>query len=252
MSDLLLPDGAFTGCLERESNVGEVCARFSEEIESIPREHWAKEIARPDKPTLRPLVKSVFYQRENSCASAATTASKRITGMAQDGKDVLLNYLSLYRWVNHGRDAGSSIDTNLAMARSYGILPQSYWSLSEGWEKEPPKGHEKIAAENKIDEFFDIEGKDRAAFEEQMGTSLLVGLPFVFGYQIKRYRNDRSPGGHAVLAVELISDTEFIFLNSWNETWGDNGFGTMKLSDVHRPFGCFAPRSGTFEPATAV
>ena len=177
--------------------------------------------------SLRSKVKQIFDQGSNgSCATESTTQSEQIVRAVAGQPFVLLNPLSIYRVTSGGRDRGSSIDENLMFARETGILPESYWPRSKGFRATPPDGWQDVAAKYRIDEFFDIGSID------EVGTALLRGLPVVFGWQ-----------GHSCVLVELLSDTEAVYANSWSKEWGDSGFGTIALSKINFSYGAFATRT---------
>ena len=90
-------------------------------------------------------------------------------------------------------------------------------------------------------EWCDIETND------EFGTALLKGWPVVFGYRPSR----RS--GHAVYATRLFREGRNWMIdwhNSWDKTWGDNGFGIMPLSRVSWGFGVFCPFDMYYDPNT--
>jgi hypothetical protein len=100
------------------------------------------------------------------------------------------------------------------------------WPRDKGWRKNPSDEADTAALEYKGMEWFDISSTD------EFGTALLKGFPVVWG-----------SAGHAKCAVELLSTSEFSYLNSWDPTWGDQGFGTERLSAIEWGYGAWALRS---------
>jgi C1A family cysteine protease len=57
--------------------------------------------------------------------------------------------------------------------------------------------------------------------KEEFGSALIYGLPVYFGYS-----------GHAIYAVDPIDRSRFRYANSWDESWGDGGFGTISYNSI--------------------
>lgn len=223
MSELVYPSGRVAGCLPRATKFGTCCKPLADEMDIIRRDQWGGLIGTV---SLRHKVKQILDQGSNgSCATESTTQSEHIVRAVAGLPFVLLNPLSIYRVTSGGRDQGSSIDENLVFARETGILPESYWPRSKGFRTTPPDGWQDVAADYKIDEFFDVSSID------EVGTALLRGFPVVFGWE-----------GHSCVLVELLSDIEALYANSWGD-WGDEGFGTIKLNKINFQYGSFATRT---------
>jgi len=212
MSELLLPvievfDGheRFAGCLPRKSKPGEWCPMASDRIEIVPESQWA-ELAK--NITLRPRVRAIKDQNGfGACASYASVLAVEIAREIAGYPYVELNPLPLYALVNGGRDAGSSIDENLRVIMERGVIPAELWPESNGWRKRPPQELWDAAQEFRIEEFYDISSK------AEFVSALLRGFAVVFGAK-----------GHALCSV-AYKDTHPEVGNSWNTTWGDQGFG---------------------------
>ena len=84
-----------------------------------------------------------------------------------------------------------------------------------------------VARKYRLREFWDIGSIEEAA------TCLLSGFAFVFGWD-----------GHSCVGTELLNEQgDFLYANSWDESWGDNGFGTLNLSAVWLQYGAFGYRT---------
>jgi len=223
-SHLIVPDGQAKGCLPRKTRYGDICYPLSDRIETIDRSEWAGLIGAVE---LRPYVKKIFNQgRNGSCASEGTHQGCAIIRAWQGLKFVEFNPLAAYGRLNGGRDNGSSIDENLQWVRDYGMLPESYWPRSKGWKASLPDGWKDVAKQYRVAEFFDI------GTITEVGTALLKGFPVVFGWQ-----------GHCCVMTTLLDDRTALYANSWATTWGDKGFGKIRLNDVNFGYGAFAVRS---------
>jgi hypothetical protein len=161
-----------------------------------------------------------------SCASESACQTTMITREWEGQERVKLNPWSLYRQVNHGRDAGSNIGDNMRAMQKVGALPEEFWSRENGWRREPPRGWQEVAAFFRIDEVFWI--KTINGF----GTALLMPDPVEYGRR-----------GHAITAVDLLTNWGIRYANSWGN-WGDDGFGIDNIrKDFNIQYGAFAVRS---------
>lgn len=221
---ILPPEGFATGCLPRESKIGDVCDLYSKKLEVVPRDKWKSLIGQI---SLRHHVDHIFSQRNiGSCAAESTSQASAIIRSCQNQPFVRLNPWTLYRLSSGGRDNGSNIDTNLEKMRDIGVLPESYWPRSKGWNTVPPDGWRDIAKLYRVDEFFDITSI------LEVGSALLKRFPVVFGWR-----------GHSCVLVELLSETRALYANSWDDDWGDDGFGTIYLNEINFGYGVFAVRT---------
>ena len=226
MATLIIPAGKAKGCNPRISRYGACCKLAADAIEIIPRDKWAGLIG---PVSLRPFVNQILDQDGlGSCATESTTQGAMIVRAVEGKPFGLLNPLSIYRVTSGGRDQGSSIDENLAFARQTGILPESYWPRSKGFRVEPPAGWRAVAAEYKIDEFYDV------GTVVELGSALLKGFVVVFGWD-----------GHSCVFTRLLSPTKAEYANSWGAWWGDAGYGILDLDSVHFGYGAFAVKTTT-------
>ncbi len=224
---LAIPPGQATGCLPRETRVGEVCPLLSDRITIIPREDWQPYIG---KVKLRSFVQVVLSQGQiGSCATEATSQSIMIDEAVAGLDHVLLNPWSLYAFTSGGRDQGSTIDGNLQRARSHGVLPESVWPRggqgAHRWNEKPQQSlFDKHAL--KIDEFYELNTIN------EIGTALIRGFPVVYGWN-----------GHSCVLTGLLSLDKAQYCNSWSIDWGDKGFGEIALSEINSMYGAFAVRT---------
>ena len=222
-----IPPGKAAGCLPRKTRFAEKCRAFSDAIEVIPRAKWPNFIAQ--QPGLESCVTEIFDQDgRGSCASESTTQALQIARAFAGREWVQLSPWFVYHTVSGGRDNGSSIDENLEFAREHGIAPMSLWPRDKGWRSNPSTEAVEAAKLYRIDEYFDI------ASIEEFGTALLLGMPVVYGRK-----------GHAICAVRLLDKNTILYANSWDKSWGMNGFGEDALSSVNFSYGAFAVRTST-------
>jgi len=227
MSQLIIPEGKKTGCLPRVSKVGELCDKLEDRMEVIPQSEWGDWIGNGDL-DLGEHVDNILDQNGvGSCATESTAQGIMICRSLQGLPHVLLNPWSMYCFTSGGRDGGSNIDTNLDHARRIGILPMDVWPRSKGWRSKPSDDlMDKEASKYRIHEFFDC------ATIDEVGTALIRGMPVVFGWS-----------GHSCILTDLLDRNNARYANSWHESWGDNGFGTVRLSAINFGYGAFAVRT---------
>jgi len=202
----VVPEGCLLGCLPRTTEYGQVFTPAKEKVKIIPESKWSELLSQ--KRSLRPFVKQINYQKNNSCASEASNKDFELVMALAGLPHILFNPLFTYHHVAGGRDAGSGIDENLDAIIKYGCCPESVYSRSEGWKGTPPQKAYDVAS------FFrDIEVVDIGS-EEEMVSCYLNGYGIVRGSK-----------SHATLIVEITPDKEIIIANSWDYSWGDQGFG---------------------------
>lgn len=225
-----VPPQKKTGCLPRASKPGEWFPLASERVETISRSEWPSLI---DSNRNSPLIWDIFDQDGvGSCASEASTQAVCACRELQGQERVPLNPWFVYHHVSGGVDRGSSIDENLRFIRDKGVASREVWPRNKGWRSSPSSEAYEDAKEYRIEEAYDVQNTD------ELVSCLFKGFPVVFGYR-------PGGGGHAVLAVDLESLQALIFANSWDESWGDQGFGELPLSRIDWRFGAWAVRSTT-------
>ena len=225
---LIIPPGKKTGCLPRKSKPGEVCPLFAERIKVIPSGEWEGLIAKGI--ALRPHVHEILDQNGvGSCAAEAANGTLMV-GRSMNGQEhITMNPWATYHFTSGGRDGGSSIDDNLIHLRDVGAIPMDLWPRSKGWRTRPDQQLlDEVAPKYRVQEFFDI------STVEEFGTALLLGMAVAWGWS-----------GHSCFAVDLIDRNTFRYANSWHESWGDHGFGTLALRSINWGYGAWAIRGVT-------
>lgn len=237
------------GLVDLDALTMPVCPRIGDDFKVIPEREWSDAIVRKrrEEAENRGLVKFSLDQGPNgSCAPAGIAGCtmfceekqagpvKRmyLDGVVREGLPALtpavelLNELGLYGYVNGGRDGGSSLSDCIAAARRYGIPSERVWPRSNGWRTPLSDEAKQDALRHRPDEVY------RVANKLEFGTALLLGFVVYCGYP-----------GHAFFAVDLIDILRFRWKNSWGSEWADDGFSTLRFSEVQESYGMWAVRT---------
>jgi len=205
--------------------------RVRDDFRLIPESEWMDLIQqrRQDEAFLRPLVEGFTLDQMSvgSCASegygGGTIAREAVQGNELVEK---LNAYGLYRYVNGGRDGGSSLSDNMAAGAKYGVPSERVWPRSNGWRTPLTDEAKQDALRHRIDEFWRVGNK------AEFGTALLLGMAVYAGYS-----------GHAWYAVDPLDTLRFVWHNSWGKDWADGGFSTLRYDSVAWYYGCWAFRT---------
>lgn len=230
--DLERDQPLFTGCLPRETLCGDnpnfkVYGEVAD-CPILPRTTW-KECS------FRHYVWEIVSQNpQNSCCPSAVRGAAQIVREMNGCRRISLSQGSLYGRINRGVDEGANIEAALTAMMAEGMTPDAVIP-EKNWDPRTwPADWRDAAKRYRLLEAFDCPSFDAVASAVQRGQ------PVVFGVFWGR-------GGHAITATGLryaAGGWNLEFLNSWDVTWGDGGFGFLpeaKCSGI-RTFGAFALR----------
>ena len=221
----IYPNDRVPGCQRRKTAFGKAFRLASDQIKIIPSSQWDDYTG---SISLRPMVRTILDQDGiGSCATEATAQALMVARTFAGLPHIALNPWFIYHTTSGGVDRGSSIDENLQFVMQNGCAPEEIWPRSKGWRAKPSEEAVEAALT-----FRNIEVYDIGSINE-MVSALLTGFAVVYGSK-----------GHAVLKVEHIDKSKGLDVNSWGETWGDNGFGVWaSYRSVDFSYGAYAVRA---------
>jgi len=144
-------------------------------------------------------------------------------------------------------DSGAQIRDGIHSVSSTGVCSEKYWAYNiKKFNRKPYFWCYWAATQDIITQYLSIVGLD------EMKSCLAAGFPFVFGFTVFESfesdevaksgiatmpgPNERSVGGHAVLAVGYDDSTKMVKVrNSWGTDWGLNGYFYMPYSYISHP-----------------
>lgn len=209
-----------TGHLPNVAKPGTFRGIFEEAESIIPSSEWNDRINERDATYSWPseLITWVCDQDgEGSCVSNATTKQHEVIQARQFGMDqvVRLSPVSLYKETGSSPGSGSTLDDNISVISSRGVLPldtaenKARFSATfphNGFYTKYPSGYLNVCKLFTDHEYYDITSM------EGFMTALLKGFPVLYARQ-----------GHCILGVRVFlqgSKRIWGYCNSWGN-WGD-------------------------------
>jgi len=210
--------------------------------------------ALPAQIDLRSQCPPVYDQGQlGSCTANAIAAAIEFERMRQKLKDFMPSRLFIYynERAMEGTvdsDSGAQIRDGIKSVATLGDCPEAEWQYDIAkFTVKPPASCFNDAAKVKAVSYSSV-----VQSLNQLKGCLAAGFPFVFGFSVYEGfesqavaetgvvqmpgPNEQMIGGHAVLAVGYDdSQQRFLVRNSWNTTWGMQGYFTIPYSYLTDP-----------------
>jgi C1A family cysteine protease len=202
-----------------------------------------------------------------SCTANAGVALVEYFERRAFGRHIDASRLFLYKVTRNlahlQGDTGAYLRTTMAAMTLFGVPPTEYWPYEiENFDQEPPAFCYAFAQNYQALQYFRLDTSDTTSDQLLMRIKsfLAAGLPPMFGFTVFSSiwdaesdgkipfpsPQDRVEGGHAVVAVGYDDDMQirngdpggiqttgaFLIRNSWNESWGDGGYGWLPFEYV--------------------
>ena len=235
------------------------------------REKWR---LRANKGRLKPYIGKIKGQRFNNCAVAAAVKALEMSRAIANHPFIELSDTFTYQLVNGGRDAGSSIQSNLTALRNVGTVPATIYPGST-WRRRHTQEELELAENYQVEDYLELPDFDAHAtsilwyhrpvcFGVRWGAAghAIVGWDIVFRDQVpavhlKAYESyaraleELGLASEALAAVKAIDDDAWTAIaNSWTEAWGEEGLGYLPESQVasgiEARFGAWASLNATY------
>jgi C1A family cysteine protease len=190
-----------------------------------------------------------------SCTSFALVGALEFLELQTDKPFIDLSHLFVYygERVLEGSvlsDSGAMLRDGIKTLARQGVCAEQLWPYNvKSFAKKPSPSAFKDAMKRQILSY------KRITTLEDMRNCLARGFPFVFGFAVYESfesqevahggivpmpeMDEKQLGGHAVLAVGYDMDKDFFIVrNSWNKTWGDQGYFYMPTKYIADPNLC--------------
>lgn len=209
--------------------------------------------APPDKKgDLRPFCPPVYDQGQlGSCTANAIAAAYQYEQKRLGFEEFMPSRLFIYynERAMEGTidsDAGACIRDGIKSVNAQGVCDEDNWEyIPERFSRQPFPYCYRFAELAKA-----VSYRRLTHSVADMESCLAQGFPFVFGVTVYTSfpmesktgtipmpkRNDSSQGGHAMLCVGYDRPAQkFIVRNSWGESWGNKGYGTIPYAYLSNP-----------------
>lgn len=173
--------------------------------------------------------------------SQTTNLSPRFIWMAAKETDEFMNRPTTFIETD-----GTSLKAALDISRKFGVVKNTVLPFASGkLYKGDANTFYAIAAQLKIASYFNL-FKNFVQWRTWLATTgpILVGLNVDTTWDnatstqgnLDTFKPATVRGGHCVAVVGYKADGRFIIRNSWNTTWGDNGFGYATEAYIQAAF----------------
>lgn len=203
---------------------------------------------------LRPECGPVYDQGQiGDCTAHAAIEAYRFLSRHEGKPDFAPSRLFEYwntRFLEGGEaqtliDSGATLRDTVKSIVKYGLCPESEWDYSQDFTAKPSQNCYQDAQQHLL-----LKYKRVPQNKMHMQAVLVSGLPFIVGISVfsgmmseetaktgdvPMPQDGEAPiGGHAIMICGYDKQKMF-FVNSWGDSWGDHGTGTLDWSYLLNP-----------------
>ena len=197
----------------------------------------------PEEVDLRPYVREVKAQgRHQSCVSHVICSAVELQ-MYQYKAQTFIPLSERFNYYYGRLLCGFKPTENIGMyprqaikaAFEYGLSPELLCSYADEMSQEPSHISKIFAnpIRQRLKEYYKVDGIEGIKETLASGIPVLASvMTYDYWSNVKRdglvradTKTDKEKGYHYILIVGYTKDDKLIFLNSWNLTWGDMGYG---------------------------
>ena len=211
--------------VDTKARISDRCESVTKIMGLVPRSDWETLCKSDAELGKRDWVRYVLNQESvGSCAAEAADQclAMRIFNDLNYEPPVFNPWFN-YQKTSGGRDNGSVIGHNVEDLRDRGACPEEIRPRIRGWRAAPTAEELRIAKLFRLLSFYYV--KDDSEFV----SALLQGFAIHFGYT-----------GHSIVAVLYLGSGKILYVNSWDVSWGDKGFGVLSLDKIRYDYGAYA------------
>lgn len=245
MTKLIVPPGKRTGCVPRERKPTDLCKLYRDRFVVYPVDDLVDRITEIHDITngqgLMQFVDDIFDQDGvGSCAAESANGCLAATRKAEGQEYVKFNPWATYHFTSGGVDQGSTLYDNLVSLQQRGAVRDALWPrydssgrILHSWRERPSQEALEDAQNYLLGEFWEL----TAPLELASAYVDSFGCPY--GWQ-----------GHSCWIPYIAPPTTnqasmwvATYCNSWDESWGDGGYGTIRLGEINWGYQAFAYRT---------
>ena len=245
MTELVIPPGKKIGCLPRERTPHDVCRLYRDQFTVYSVDDLVDRIKEIHDITngqgLEHFVGSIYDQDgRGSCAAESACGCLSALRVSEGQEWQEFNPWPTYKVSGGGGDNGSTLYDNLVTLQRHGAYRTALWprydangNIVHDYRETPSQEATDDAKRYRLGEFWELENVG------ELASAYVDGFGCPFGWQ-----------GHSCWIPYIrppttnnASQWQATYCNSWHASWGDNGYGTIRLGEINWGYQAFAYRT---------